>query len=253
MSFYQCLTDNPNKILYDVSFKSVTADVIIPSPTPIPDGLLISQSGTITNVTDGTIGQVLVTDGANNPTWQTVALPTQATVLSKGSSVYVSGSLNTNCFFGFGAKSLAGDNGLTPPAGQDAGSFIGANNIIAPVESLIVVPPNTTYSNCKILMTAILNDCTQDVGAFGHRCELHKIDSINSNVNQFLGLTTTLQPVSVTCVSAPQTFITEESTLFNITNSNSFYEYYAVLWDFFDNVGSTNAVMHVSYTLTYNN
>lgn len=254
MSFYECLSANPNKVLYDVEFKSVTAGTIIPAPTPYGDGILIENSGSVTSIPDGNTGDVLVTDGNNNPTWQPLP-PLQSIpyVLSKGSSVYVSGVTNTNCFFGFGAKAIEGNNGLTPPAFTDAGSFISYNLITAPVSSLIVVPPNTTYSNCKIIMTSILNDCTQNNGQFEHRCELHEITTIDNNSGQFLGFDTNLLPVNVICTNLPQTFDTQVSSLFNIVNNTLQYKYFAVLWDLYGGLGSLGAVMHVSYELTVNN
>jgi len=75
MTFTNCLNTNPNNVLYDVTFKSVTAGIIIPSPTPLADGILISQSGIINEIPDGNPGYILVTDGNNNPTWQTLAPP----------------------------------------------------------------------------------------------------------------------------------------------------------------------------------
>jgi hypothetical protein len=73
MSFVNCINQNQNLTLYDVTFRSVTADVILPAPTPLGEGLLYENSmGTVETITTSTNGDVLSVVGGV-PTW--VSLP----------------------------------------------------------------------------------------------------------------------------------------------------------------------------------
>ena len=72
MSFTQCLTQNDEKVKYNVSFGIVSADAFVPTPLPNPEGLLYSDGSVDSSIQTGTLNQVLTVqsvDGSLKPAW----------------------------------------------------------------------------------------------------------------------------------------------------------------------------------------
>jgi hypothetical protein len=249
MSFESCLEANSKKVLYQVVFDTVTANEFIGGTVPVPSaGLLYSNASAVVPITNGSEDQILaISSGV--PAWKSLANVEGYNILSSGSSTYVSGDENTNCVFGYGSKSIQANSGLTTSSNpMSASSFMAVNDTVAPF-SMFVVPPNTTYTNCVLRMWSILNNCTQSAGAFFHTCELHTLDSIISNVNQYIGFNTTGTFNATSCTNLPRSMEYSQSSPFTITNSTSNPVYYAVLWGLNSGVGSTGALMSVNFQL----
>lgn len=141
MSFIDCLNENTKKTLHDVTFHTVTASAFLPSPAPIPTGIVYSNSGTISNIANGSNNQIL-SIVAGSPVWVN-----EASIPQPEGLIYSNGSVESSITTGSNGQVLAVQAGV--PTWVDETSIPQPEGLIysnGSVESSI-----TTGSNGQIL------------------------------------------------------------------------------------------------------